>query len=243
VSALRGIALAGFGLWLSAGAAWGQDAFTTINSGWFTQDGYDLLGGGSELPSAIAWRFTSASNGPLTAIYIAAQQTSGTPQPATLSIYGSSGGTVGALLQSADVILPDHATLGFAFDIHSGVVMTAGAEYFFALTVPPGVGARWSLFGPPFRGGPEAFRVGDGPWQYRAAADLYYPGFRVETRCPGNCDGSTTAPILNVLDFNCFIGRFMALDPYGNCDGSTAPPEFNVLDFNCFLNRFTAGCP
>jgi len=30
---------------------------------------------------------------------------------------------------------------------------------------------------------------------------------------------------------------------YPNCDNSTAPPVLNVLDFNCFLNRFTAGCP
>jgi hypothetical protein len=69
-----------------------------------------------------------------------------------------------------------------------------------------------------------------------------------ELTCPGpacyaNCDGSTTQPILNVLDFNCFLNRFTAGDPYANCDGSTTPPVLNVLDFNCFLNRFTAGCP
>jgi hypothetical protein len=61
--------------------------------------------------------------------------------------------------------------------------------------------------------------------------------------CYPNCDGSTAAPILNVLDFNCFLNRFSAGDAYANCDGSTAPPVLNVLDFNCFLNRFSAGCP
>jgi type 1 glutamine amidotransferase len=61
--------------------------------------------------------------------------------------------------------------------------------------------------------------------------------------CYGNCDGSSTAPVLNVLDFNCFLNRFLAGDPYANCDGSTTAPVLNVLDFNCFLNRFTAGCP
>jgi hypothetical protein len=61
--------------------------------------------------------------------------------------------------------------------------------------------------------------------------------------CYPNCDGSTAAPILNVLDFNCFLNKFSAGDPYANCDNSTAPPILNVLDFNCFLNKFSAGCP
>ncbi len=60
--------------------------------------------------------------------------------------------------------------------------------------------------------------------------------------CYANCDGSTSAPILNVLDFTCFLNRFAAADPAANCDGSTAPPVLNVLDFTCFLNRFAAGC-
>ena len=61
--------------------------------------------------------------------------------------------------------------------------------------------------------------------------------------CYANCDGSTTAPVLNVLDFNCFINRFSAGDSYANCDGSTTEPVLNVLDFNCFINRFSEGCP
>jgi hypothetical protein len=61
--------------------------------------------------------------------------------------------------------------------------------------------------------------------------------------CYANCDQSTAAPALNVLDFNCFLNRFSAGDAYANCDGSTAAPALNVLDFNCFLNRFAAGCP
>jgi uncharacterized membrane protein len=61
--------------------------------------------------------------------------------------------------------------------------------------------------------------------------------------CYANCDGSSAPPVLNVLDFNCFLNRFTAGDAYANCDGSTSPPALNVLDFNCFLNRFVAGCP
>jgi hypothetical protein len=60
--------------------------------------------------------------------------------------------------------------------------------------------------------------------------------------CYANCDGSTTSPVLNVLDFQCFLNRFAAGDSYANCDGSTTPPILNVLDFSCFLNKFAAGC-
>jgi trimeric autotransporter adhesin len=63
------------------------------------------------------------------------------------------------------------------------------------------------------------------------------------TTCYANCDQSTEPPVLNVLDFNCFLNRFTAGDAYANCDGSTAPPALNVLDFNCFLNQYTGGCP
>ena len=60
--------------------------------------------------------------------------------------------------------------------------------------------------------------------------------------CYANCDASTTAPILNVLDFSCFLNRFAAGDTYANCDNSTTPPALNVLDLSCFLNRFATGC-
>ncbi len=61
--------------------------------------------------------------------------------------------------------------------------------------------------------------------------------------CYANCDGSTTAPILNVADFSCFLTKFAGGDSYANCDISTAMPVLNVADFTCFLQRFAAGCP
>ncbi|MEX2220084.1 MAG: GC-type dockerin domain-anchored protein, partial [Phycisphaerales bacterium] len=61
--------------------------------------------------------------------------------------------------------------------------------------------------------------------------------------CYPNCDGSTTAPILNVADFSCFLQKYAAGDPYANCDASTTAPVFNVADFSCFLQRYAAGCP
>jgi len=71
--------------------------------------------------------------------------------------------------------------------------------------------------------------------------------FTVNPSCGGgcypNCDGSTQAPVLNVLDFTCFLQRFAAGDAYANCDASTAAPTLNVQDFTCFLQKFAAGCP
>jgi hypothetical protein len=61
--------------------------------------------------------------------------------------------------------------------------------------------------------------------------------------CYANCDRSSTAPVLNVQDFICFLQRFAAGDSYSNCDASTTWPELNVEDFTCFLQRFGSGCP
>jgi hypothetical protein len=66
---------------------------------------------------------------------------------------------------------------------------------------------------------------------------------RITSPCYANCDGSTTAPILNVGDFTCFLQKFAAADPYANCDASTTPPVLNVGDFTCFLQKYAAGCP
>jgi hypothetical protein len=61
--------------------------------------------------------------------------------------------------------------------------------------------------------------------------------------CYANCDNSTTAPVLNVADFTCFLQKFAAADAYANCDASTTAPVLNVADFTCFLQKFAAGCP
>ena len=75
--------------------------------------------------------------------------------------------------------------------------------------------------------------LGDAVWTFTVEASA----------CYANCDGSTTPPALNVIDFACFLNRFAAGEAYANCDGSTTPPVLNVLDFACFLNAFAAGCP
>jgi hypothetical protein len=65
----------------------------------------------------------------------------------------------------------------------------------------------------------------------------------VPAPCYANCDGSTTAPVLNVQDFTCFLQRYAAGENYANCDQSTVAPALNVQDFTCFLQRYAAGCP
>jgi len=62
-------------------------------------------------------------------------------------------------------------------------------------------------------------------------------------RCYANCDCTTTAPVLNVSDFVCFLNKYAAGDPYANCDGSTTAPVLNVNDFICFQTKYAAGCP
>ncbi len=83
--------------------------------------------------------------------------------------------------------------------------------------------------------------VGEGvdPLGFTEAWVAVLPGSAV---CYPNCDGSTATPVLNLLDFGCFMESFAAGREYANCDRSTEPPVLNVLDFVCFLNRFAAGC-
>jgi hypothetical protein len=71
---------------------------------------------------------------------------------------------------------------------------------------------------------------------------IAFLGDPVSGACYANCDGSTSAPVLNVNDFTCFFNRFAAGDAYANCDASTAQPVLNVNDFTCFLNAFAEGC-
>jgi hypothetical protein len=61
--------------------------------------------------------------------------------------------------------------------------------------------------------------------------------------CYANCDGSTTTPVLNVLDFICFQTKYAQGDSAANCDNSTTEPVLNVLDFICFQSAYATGCP
>ena len=108
---------------------------------------------------------------------------------------------------------------------------------------PLAVGAQWS------------WNVSGSPGQIAIQClDLYSEsaGFRwddvsllpdLSGACYANCDQSTTAPVLNVADFSCFLTKFAGGDNYANCDQSTTAPVLNVADFSCFLTKFAGGCP
>lgn len=82
-----------------------------------------------------------------------------------------------------------------------------------------------------------------GPFLQGSVGRIFVNGdFGTGSSCYPNCDGSTAPPILNALDFGCFLSKFAAGDTYANCDNSTAPPTLNALDFGCFLSKFAAGC-
>ncbi len=115
-------------------------------------------------------------------------------------------------------------------------------------------GSAWSTFGGGIDGPVQAlaaFDDGRGPslWvggnfhHAGGQSSGYLARWIVPHPCYANCDQSTTPPILNILDFTCFLNKFAAGDPTANCDGSTTPPVLNILDFTCFLNAFAAGCP
>ena len=79
------------------------------------------------------------------------------------------------------------------------------------------------------------------PYRIRTLSSKFYHGIGIQT-CYANCDGSTTPPVLNVQDFNCFMNSYNDNDPAANCDGSTTEPILTFADFQCFQNKFTAGC-
>src|SRR5262249_40297371 len=134
-----------------------------------------------------------------------------------------------------------HNPIHLSIPVALALVAPARAQYdlsWFAIDCGGGASAGGSLtptgpLAPPDAGSLSAggFTLSGGFWSGLGSVACY-----------ANCDGSTTAPILNVADFACFLNRYAAADPYANCDGSTTAPILNVADFACFLNRYAAGC-
>ena len=123
------------------------------------------------------------------------------------------------------------ALSGFAWSENTGWVNFSGGAL-----ATPAQPARLDLAANRFRGYAWAENIG---W---VNLDDATAGKFVARVCYANCDGSTTAPVLNVNDFICFQQKFAAGDPVANCDRSTAAPVLNVNDFICFQQKFAAGC-
>ncbi|MBL9031712.1 MAG: immunoglobulin domain-containing protein [Phycisphaerae bacterium] len=135
------------------------------------------------------------------------------------------------------------------------VVQSGAAATFTVATSSAGVSYQWRLdgsllpganqplyaipaVGPQHEGNYSCLLINACGQTISAAANL-----SIGNVCYANCDRSTVPPVLNILDYVCFIDAFAMGKPYANCDGSTAAPVFNVADFTCFTNRFNAGCP
>jgi hypothetical protein len=124
-----------------------------------------------------------------------------------------------------------------------------GYRYRGSATVNPVVDQRLSLYSDLARSEPFAGTANTGR---RFMGAVHYFEGQPTPPCYANCDGSTTAPVLNVDDFTCFINEYASaqglpheqqVSAYANCDGSTIAPALNVDDFTCFINAFAQGCP
>jgi hypothetical protein len=149
----------------------------------------------------------------------------GTFHGCTIRFYADNNGAPGPRIFQQDV----PGTCGETPDFTSG----GGSRYHYSATLspafsPPAAGRYWmSVVGIVDRGGSST----DPQWGWTPAASVNPPPavqFVFGSQIPISDD---VAFVLN--------GSVC----YPNCDFSTGAPRLNVLDFNCFLNSFTAGCP
>jgi len=149
---------------------------------------YPLSGNDPTFPQRLAWRFTAAAGGDVTALSISAYRPSASTTPYTLALYASSGTQVGTLLGSFPVLLPQgSASAPVTIDTPaSGVLLSQGQDYFFSLELPGGPisrSAQWHIH-TPSTAGPQASWSGAGPWQYFSDPNTHYPAFRVTVPAP-----------------------------------------------------------
>ena len=230
------------------GSAVGVLAFAGAASGQQQLDQEQLVYNGGmsarTLPGYTVWQsFTAGVSGTLTQIDMGFfNDMSG---DGVLRIYAGSG-TAGALLQTLTVPVIGVTQSPVTWNSWTvDVPLTAGLQYAFELTPNPStlpdpygvcVGAP-----DPYPGG--ALGINDPSGTYPTEFDAVFRTWvTAAALCYANCDDSTTAPILNIADFTCFLNHFAEGDPDANCDGSTTPPVLNILDFACFVNAFAAGC-
>ncbi len=115
-------------------------------------------------------------------------------------------------------------------------------------------GSQWHALGAGVGGFPNHLAVADdgrGPSLFvegnfssvgggTARSIAQWVGCKGNRQCYADCDNNRH---LNANDFQCFLNKYAAKDPYANCDVSTQAPAINAADFQCYLNKFAAGCP
>ena len=117
------------------------------------------------------------------------------------------------------------------FDDGTGPALYAGGEFHDAGGTPANSVARWdgTAFTPLGSGLP-----GTLPWVY--SMTTFDDGSGPALWAGGVFD---TAGVHSSRA----VARWQCAPCYPNCDGSTTAPVLNVADFSCFLNQFAAGCP
>lgn len=162
---------------------------------------------------------------------------------------GISGGpTWHILTDSGSIIMLPTASVDIDIQSASQWDRLAGTDSFtlngtlnltFAYT-PSGVESFDLITGAAITGQFAAVNINGAP--SRGMAVVYTPTTVRLVPCYANCDQSSSPPMLNANDFQCFMNRYTQGDPYVNCDLSTSPPVLNVNDFICFMNKFAIGC-
>lgn len=110
----------------------------------------------------------------------------------------------------------------------------------------PAAGAKWTLqwaYGLTDTGWVTGFGIyNDGPGGLADGVRAFLLDAGSLTNCKANCDHSTIPPVLNALDYICFLNKFAAGSSEANCDGSTETPLLTATDFMCFMIVQAAGC-
>ena len=217
------VVIGNFGAAVGTGTAFGTNSTTIFKAAGFT------MGSEAYTLDSVALTLNFANGG--TGIF-SIWTGVGTPQVRVVDLVGP----------------PQTGSGDFVFTPVTPLVLEAGETYWVyveSVAAPTG-GFLWDATSPStiptgiatfvnyiFNGNPSAFRN-----RFEVQGTLSTGG-----GCYANCDNSTTAPVLNVADFTCFLNRFAAGESYANCDESTTAPVLNVADFTCFLQSFAGGCP
>jgi hypothetical protein len=127
-------------------------------------------------------------------------------------------------------------------DVSAGGLEFNIGDQFAIAAVRVGAGAPpWVLWG---RGTP-AYEDGDGfisnnageTWSIQPTAFTFRTFVDEGGGCAADCNDDGQ---LNILDFVCFQGLFVAGDPAADCNDDGL---LNILDFVCFQGTFVEGCP
>ena len=231
---------------LSAAAAAHADvAFNNLSPGDLYDANTGFLVGG---PTAIvpAFQFVSGASGSINRVVLPMQYFSGVSSEFNVEVFSDSGGVPGNNL----------GVLGRVHGVQFGapppppvqlvptgtVALSSGTPYWLVLRSIGDSFGSWHVNDHGEQGLRASQSSGSQTWMTSTNTRV---AFRIEvaSACYANCDGSTTAPVLNIADFVCFQQRFAAGDSAANCDGSTTAPVLNIGDFVCFQQLFAAGCP